>query len=1010
MDIIAKEIVKSLKEGKWLYISYINGSHDLHFFWIAVLDIQNNPIKLEVKMYNPDISNDVFETSLTYENIKTAHILDFTGYDVPKKLLEKIESDSLSFSWLGYDTFNNDILSYYEECSRYDNDPCQKEKAMLPGIDFDVLATTGSVPLTAEQEDIITKKIIKKYNTDPKIRERSYFTLAFSRIVISRQGKDYVVAYNNVVFDPIKKTLELSKDIRFNSSFLVKAKQKEEDTVSEEDTKFSLFGYIDMDIDEFINGYKKDPEGSLEIIREGLHANETLDTRPYLMVLERVYHVNLYPTYQAIKEDYQKGELSYPMKAFFGNITNSGYRHFRSQPYLMIYDRHIDVDQLSVLYNAMRYPVTYVQGPPGTGKTQTLLNVILSAFYEGKTVLVCSGNNRPVDGIIQKLSFTYEGKEIPFPYLRLGNQQELVMTMKRILSLAQMPLPENMDEKPLQQMKEIHNQLMTSLLELLKQYDERKQYKEQKESLEKFISHIPAIDKNTLAAMNSRLAEVQEKIDNTRDVTMQDVFSLFKPISEDTDLQKWFYLESISFLSKIHQPRFQWLLDICGIQDENRRVMAFNQFCRDDEKLALLLNLFPIIFTTNISASKLGTCKTKFDLVVMDEAGQCNVADALLPIARGENLLLVGDQSQLKPVILIDKNTEEGIRDKYQVDFTYNYLTNSIMSVMRGHDNISKFIFLSHHYRCGKKIISFSNQRFYENKMKLDALKSDGELDLIDVKNVNSSNALPRSNYEEAKAIVDYVRRNRVEKTTILTPFVNQAYLINGLLNSVGISDVHAGTIHTMQGAENDTIILSPSISYKTSQKTYQWLKESAELINVGITRAKKKFIIAADTEAIVAHAKNQDDDLSDLIRYVRNNGNVSVPSNEAYAVEIGYSNGSAAEDEMYKTMYEMCTVLRQFKIVRNVKLKNLFPVDPDLSKSNQEFDEVLYVKTDYSGFLPKIAIEINGGEHPGDPKREYFDKKKREACQRMNIKLLTIGNSQVKDYEYLKELIQKIG
>ena len=28
-----------------------------------------------------------------------------------------------------------------------------------------------------------------------------------------------------------------------------------------------------------------------------------------------------------------------------------------------------------VIYNSMKYPITYVQGPPGTGKTQTILNV-----------------------------------------------------------------------------------------------------------------------------------------------------------------------------------------------------------------------------------------------------------------------------------------------------------------------------------------------------------------------------------------------------------------------------------------------------------------------------------------------------------------------------------------------------------------------------------------------------------------------------------------------------------
>ena len=59
---------------------------------------------------------------------------------------------------------------------------------------------------------------------------------------------------------------------------------------------------------------------------------------------------------------------------------------------------------MRVLYNAMKYPVTYVQGPPGTGKTQTIINVVLSAFYNNKTMLICSSNNKPVDGITRMRS------------------------------------------------------------------------------------------------------------------------------------------------------------------------------------------------------------------------------------------------------------------------------------------------------------------------------------------------------------------------------------------------------------------------------------------------------------------------------------------------------------------------------------------------------------------------------------------------------------------------------
>ena len=84
--------------------------------------------------------------------------------------------------------------------------------------------------------------------------------------------------------------------------------------------------------------------------------------------------------------------------------------------------------------------VTYVKGPPGTGKTETIFNVLLSAYANDKTILVCSNNNHPVSDIFGKLdkSLTIKkpfsnGKEkIIFPMIRLGNNFEMQETIKKL--------------------------------------------------------------------------------------------------------------------------------------------------------------------------------------------------------------------------------------------------------------------------------------------------------------------------------------------------------------------------------------------------------------------------------------------------------------------------------------------------------------------------------------------------------------------------------------------------
>ena len=81
----------------------------------------------------------------------------------------------------------------------------------------------------------------------------------------------------------------------------------------------------------------------------------------------------------------------------------------------------------------------------------------------------------------------------------------------------------------------------------------------------------------------------------------------------------------------------------------------------------------------------------------------------------------------------------------------------------------SKYILLKYHYRCGKKIIGFSNQRYYNNSLNLSSVSSIGELELIDIKNKNVKQK--NEAFEEANEIVNYI--NDASKTTRLSALFN---------------------------------------------------------------------------------------------------------------------------------------------------------------------------------------------------------------------------------------------
>ena len=986
---ICDKVSKAIKEGKWLNISYINKSGDNTFYWIAIKDVDYRTKNLKVVGYNDKKSMDTFESWISFDNIKSAEVIDFTSYEVPQVLIEKIENNLSKYSWLNYDHFNHNVLNYFNECNIFDNDPCEKDYSAIPGIDLKLLKQNRKIKLNDEQ----TKRIINDiYHYDLRKSNNTYYTLAINCFSIDEGKNKFVISYYELKFDPMQKSLVLDSKLRFNQAFLIEGR------------RHSLFNYINMDMDEFTGTFAKNFEEYQTIISNNLRPGERIDTMPDIMLLQRDIPVDLSETYNVIEEKYANNNLPIPLKSFFGNISKKNNNSRRKEPAIIIYDKRININQMRVLYNAIKYPVTYVQGPPGTGKTQTIINVALSAFYNNKTILICSSNNKPVDGIVEKLKFEYCGETVNFPYLRLGNFDDVKRATIRIRELFNSNMDKNPRDELLNKIKVSEDDKNQKLIELLNIQERRIDVEDCLKNSKKLIESFENNNSGMIQVIKEKVDQLKNDLRNLPEITNEEVVSLFEPLVGNYQLSQFLYFKSLQYIYKLQKQRSKYseLKEICFIEDDETRVMEFNKWLKDDNNMKKLTDVFPVIFSTNISSKRLGSPNFMFDLVIMDESGQCNAATALIPIAKAESLLLVGDPNQLKPVIILEDAMNELLKDKYNVNDKYDYKKNSILDIMISNDNISKYILLEYHYRCGKKIISFSNQRYYNNSLNLKYLSEDGNLEVLDVKNQNVKQKNEAA--EEALAIVNYIERNNVQNAYIITPFVNQKELILTMLNQKGIKDIGCGTIHSIQGAEKDTIIFSPAISPKTSKKTFEWIKNNYELINVAVTRAKNKLVIAADTGAIKL-LSDKKDDLYNLVEYATNNGKLSVPPNESVKIEIGTSNGSVAEDEFFKTISHFCSCHKTFEAERNVKASKLFKDDPYFESIQLEFDLVLYKKTFFNK-KPIIIFEVNGGEHLGSIRREKSDRYKMEICLKRGIKLVIIPNSFVKAYEYVADII----
>ncbi len=980
-NVIAREISLSIKEGKWLHVVYNSFKEKRNTtFWCFVNDIDPKQKKLFVSVFNEYKGVDTIDLTLAYERILDAKVLSFTMGKYNEELVRKINEHLKDFSWLKFENFNNNILQYLEKCCEADSDPYIKNYSMVDGIDASILEKEKELELTDQQIHQLVRYVIRQ---DLNEWENKKSELALSHLSIDEGPKKYIVAYQNVFFSPKDKKIKIKGGLKINQSFLI------------EGVKHSLYSYTELNPFEFKDFLLNDFDGMVEILRQSISSSEKINTRPDFFCLQRDFQLNFAELFGKIEERWNANALNAPLKAFFGNSSLSNNGHIL--PNIVLFDDRVNVDQALLIYGALKNKVTYVQGPPGTGKTQTIFNTILSAFFAKKTVLVSTNNNRPLDGIVEKLSFSYENHKIPFPFLRLGNLAKVGETTLQIRAAFEIEDEEN--DLSLNELEALRKKVLSKNREAviaLTNFQKRRVAKENLAFLEK-VEKMGA--RSSIIRKQKPL--LQKQIQEIPYVSEKDIISHFVSLKEDKDALKYLYCSSLKHLAKLHSPKYDALHDIVSLEDPHERALKFNSFLSGNENLELLLDVFPLIFTTNISASRLGDGDFFFDLLIMDEAGQADIAHSLIPISRAKGLLLVGDEDQLSPVITLDENTNENLKKEFQISDTYDYLNNSILSTMKAADKVTNRVLLRNHYRCGKKIINFNNQYFYQNKLRISPDLGDG-----DVSFVNSDNHVrtpfKNQNYEEARNVVSYCKKNDMSDCAIITPFVNQAKLINDMLARNGLKEVKAATIHSVQGAEKNTIIIATGVSSFTSPKTIKWLNSHGEIANVAVSRAKKKLVVFGDEEKL-KNTKTGDSVWNELIRYCKSKGSVEVIPSENESLTIGKSNGSITEDEFYETIEQIVSIRKRLKVVRNLPIKELFE---ECQKSQMEFDSVIYERGILGGFKPIFAFEFDGGEHYSDIRRIENDKRKMKICEEHGIKLVRLPNSFSKDYEFLKKLI----
>ena len=263
--------------------------------------------------------------------------------------------------------------------------------------------------------------------------------------------------------------------------------------------------------------------------------------------------------------------------------------------------------------------------------------------------------------------------------------------------------------------------------------------------------------------------------------------------------------------------------------------------------------------TTGLSSEVLG--QRRFDLGVIDEAGQSTEPGVWLPILRSDRIILAGDHCQLPPTVVSPDAAAQG----FGLSLMERLMTELGPTVSRQ---------LTVQYRMNEAIMNFSSQEFYDDSLQADPsvqghllsdlpgvtaeALTDTPVEYIDTAGASYDEEIEpdgqsRRNSQEAVLVSRKVEALLATGVlpgdiAVITPYAAQVRLLRELLEPLG---VEADTVDGFQGREKEAVIISLVRSNQTGDIGF--LADTRRM-NVALTRARRKLLVIGDSATISVH------------------------------------------------------------------------------------------------------------------------------------------------------------
>lgn len=583
--------------------------------------------------------------------------------------------------------------------------------------------------------------------------------------------------------------------------------------------------------------------------------------------------------------------------------------------------------QLDAARDASVQPLTVITGPPGTGKSQVVAAIAATAALCGCTVLISSRNHRAIDAVEERLRDPGPGW-----FLRLSSPDgapapDWQQLCRYILAQAENPRAEREAERLRERLAGRDAERMELLDELDRWLDLADRYAAAEEAMEQ-LGELGVDDPKRLLRRAGRLLDppwfrqiaewlplLGSRLRAQREARISNLLATKPPRGSRAED----HLRRVVRLAEEALGRDELSAQLRGLrsrEDIERRLVELATEIRGMARRALapgprpkldetareglralldelqlaeavgdtkrvrkawrlhgrhLLVRVPVVAVTNLSAaSRLPLTPGLFDLLIVDEASQCDLPSALPLFARAKRAVVVGDPMQLLHVSRVTPAREvELLRQQgLSLEGVGGWLATMRSVFDVAERRAQRRHFLAEHYRSHPEIASYVSRTFYDGRLHpltpAAALHPvPGLRPGIHWQQVTGEIRAARSGCYapiEIAAVVEHVERlldAGFEGTIgIATPFREQARRLSDAIAArfrAEVLDRHqlvASSIHQFQGDARDVMLVSLCLGEGTPRGSLEFLRREARLLNVAVSRARVVCLVFGDREA----------------------------------------------------------------------------------------------------------------------------------------------------------------